>query len=467
MSGTSEAKHNGNGTVTLKDDSAHGASGDSKFNGGAEGGVALHTGAPGHEHESAAVCTAAVAESLPSASTVNIQTADSSEVKNPPAVAPAAAGSTAAKNVLASPERQNSASSVGGSVTFGSVGAESATAEATKAGNSEVPGSAKGSGTGSEPISVDDDVVSVEMNAAGGDAPVKATVPVETMDAEQHSLELFMESLPPGFVRCPGCPMVYELVPNEDAARGGGGGVSTQELPKGSNLSRRAAMRHSGRHRFRCPSCSATFCDTCRCLPYHFGFSCESWVAYQARPKCVYCGDAAQEAEGPEGKVEGSDESGVSSGEQEEGLAPPCCGSEECQQRANESCRKKLSCGHPCRGPGAEECLPCMEPGCPSAAIDGDAEFCNVCWTESLLAAPCVKLECGHFVHAACGRELLQKGRPTARLTFGFMSCPVCRADKALAKNGVLGKTEGIAEQLVLATEVEVCSFVDALEPRG
>lgn len=38
---------------------------------------------------------------------------------------------------------------------------------------------------------------------------------------------------------------------------------------------------------------------------------------------------------------------------------------------------------------------------------------------------------------------------------------------QALAKNGVLGKTEGIAEQLVLATEVEVCSFVDALEPRG
>lgn len=36
---------------------------------------------------------------------------------------------------------------------------------------------------------------------------------------------------------------VYELVPNEDAARGGGGGVSTQELPSGSNLSRRAAMR--------------------------------------------------------------------------------------------------------------------------------------------------------------------------------------------------------------------------------
>ena len=36
---------------------------------------------------------------------------------------------------------------------------------------------------------------------------------------------------------------VYELVPNEDAARGGGGGVSTKDLPKGANLSRRAATR--------------------------------------------------------------------------------------------------------------------------------------------------------------------------------------------------------------------------------
>lgn len=36
---------------------------------------------------------------------------------------------------------------------------------------------------------------------------------------------------------------VYELVPNEAAARGGGGNVATKELPKGANLSRRSAMR--------------------------------------------------------------------------------------------------------------------------------------------------------------------------------------------------------------------------------
>lgn len=44
----------------------------------------------------------------------------------------------------------------------------------------------------------------------------------------------------------------------------------------------------------------------------------------------------------------------VADGEGEEsGLkAPPCCAGVECRERANEGCRKKLPCGHPCRGPG-------------------------------------------------------------------------------------------------------------------
>ncbi|CAM9954167.1 unnamed protein product, partial [Laminaria digitata] len=211
--------------------------------------------------------------------------------------------------------------------------------------------------------------------------------------------------------------------------------------------------RHNGRHRFRCPSCSTCFCGSCRATPYHIGFDCQGWAAHQAKPKCTYCGDAAEEHEpGTYSTVEGS--AGDSPG-QEVLERPPCCGGDECRERANEGCRKKLDCGHPCRGPGAGDCLPCIESGCPSAELDGDAEFCNVCWTESLLAAPCVKLECGHFVHVSCGREQLERGRPTARLTFGFMSCPVCRADKALATHPHLVKGEGIAEQLTLAGEVE------------
>lgn len=36
--------------------------------------------------------------------------------------------------------------------------------------------------------------------------------------------------------------------------------------------------------------------------------------------------------------------------------SPPCCGGDECRERANEGCRKKLVCGHPCRGPGEGCC---------------------------------------------------------------------------------------------------------------
>lgn len=53
-------------------------------------------------------------------------------------------------------------------------------------------------------------------------------------------------------------------------------------------------IRHSGRHRFRCPSCSTAFCGECRVTPYHLGFDCQGWLDHQAKPKCTYCGDAAE-----------------------------------------------------------------------------------------------------------------------------------------------------------------------------
>jgi len=29
--------------------------------------------------------------------------------------------------------------------------------------------------------------------------------------------------------------------------------------------------------------------------PYHLGFDCDGWKAHQAKPKCTYCGGAAEE----------------------------------------------------------------------------------------------------------------------------------------------------------------------------
>lgn len=51
---------------------------------------------------------------------------------------------------------------------------------------------------------------------------------------------------------------------------------------------------------------------------------------------------------------------------------------------------------------GSGDCLPCIESGCASATIDGDVEWCNVCWTESLLAAPCVQVSLMYGIRSLC-----------------------------------------------------------------
>lgn len=52
---------------------------------------------------------------------------------------------------------------------------------------------------------------------------------------------------------------------------------------------------HNGYHRFRCCLCETVFCSSCRSMPYHMGFDCDGWKVHQTKPKCTYCGDAAEE----------------------------------------------------------------------------------------------------------------------------------------------------------------------------
>ena len=110
------------------------------------------------------------------------------------------------------------------------------------------------------------------------------------------------------------------------------------------------------------------------------------------------------------------------------------CSAPDCQSFAAQSCIRMLACGHPCRGVRDEEtCLPCLHPSCATAhelKQDADAQ-CNICYTDSLGAQPCVLLEkCKHVYHAACVRTILRTRLPGARVTLGFMKCPVeCAAE--------------------------------------
>ena len=111
------------------------------------------------------------------------------------------------------------------------------------------------------------------------------------------------------------------------------------------------------------------------------------------------------------------------------------CGDEECIGKRGLSCTKILQCGHPCGGVRDEEtCLPCLH-GCHSTSLNGDRtalcpegeDLCRVCWTEELREGPCVQLECGHTFHMQCISTLLSTKWHGARITFGFLQCPLCR----------------------------------------
>ncbi len=47
-----------------------------------------------------------------------------------------------------------------------------------------------------------------------------------------------------------------------------------------------AAHAHREAHRYRCGACSRNFCDACRAMPYHEGYTCGE----AAQPDCLMCG---------------------------------------------------------------------------------------------------------------------------------------------------------------------------------
>lgn len=70
-------------------------------------------------------------------------------------------------------------------------------------------------------------------------------------------------------------------------------------------------------------------------------------------------------------------------------------------------------------------CLPCLQ--CtPGLAQDKD-DYCNICWTEPLGAAPCLQLGCGHIFHMSCIQTLLANKWGGYRIHFNFLKCPLCK----------------------------------------
>lgn len=226
------------------------------------------------------------------------------------------------------------------------------------------------------------------------------------------------------------------------------------------------AIRHRDEYRLRCGECGSNFCTSCRAEPYHLGKTCEQVVAHAAALKCRFCDEKLKPGEGaapaqaavPAGK-RGRKAAGASSssGGAAAALAiTDVCSQPECRERAQQACPATLGCGHACCGVREEAgsrhgCLPCLHADCVAArggSMTRD-DYCNICWTEGLGAAPCIQLGCGHIVHKACAEKSLAGRWPGIRISFGFMGCPLCKVPMShWSLAPVLGPVERLRKQV-------------------
>ena len=172
--------------------------------------------------------------------------------------------------------------------------------------------------------------------------------------------------------------------------------------------------------RFRCSrgGCKTVFCSGCGATPYHVGYTCSEYKSYLESKKCRFC----------EVSLNASNTAPVDMS-LKEGLSAVCTAA-ECLEKRRWSCDLVHKCGHNCIGLMGHDCIDCMHPDCaPKNADINDEDFCNICWVDPLRAAPCVELQCGHYFHFMCLWQKIDRKWPAARITFGFLNCPLCKQE--------------------------------------
>ena len=227
-----------------------------------------------------------------------------------------------------------------------------------------------------------------------------------------------------------------------------------------------AVIAHRDTYRLRCV-CGVAWCTLCGSQPYHLGRTCEAAAAHAVARKCRFC-DAEMVQRGAEVPAQ-VDASSRRSGRRKTVskdvvvCEPPlayetddgACNARECRERAAAVCQLTLPCGHACVGIRDESrqptsvgggCPPCLVDNCAAAAAAPPPrsrrdDYCTLCYTEALGAAPCVRIGCGHMFHAHCVRSMLESKWSSARISFKCMSCPLCSVTIAShwALNTLLG----------------------------
>ena len=202
------------------------------------------------------------------------------------------------------------------------------------------------------------------------------------------------------------------------------------------NLSHRisANEKHKLEWRFRCSQCNTIFCGQCHTIPYHNGRNCQEYANYLKSRKCRFC-EAAIDNENNNNGNENSNNNNRNDSK----IYSLICNKAECIEKQNNSCEKILDCGHPCIGIKNEtKCMDCIHSDCIKlnnnkngelGSMQSSDDYCNICWVDPLSSESCIKLECNHIFHYNCILNKLNKKWPSARITFNFLNCPLCKKE--------------------------------------
>lgn len=272
---------------------------------------------------------------------------------------------------------------------------------------------------------------------------------------QQLALQLYFKHNGSIAITCPNttCQHTFEAVEGDinDKSLDNDTGLNGIKLTK-------QTLQHRAKHRFRCSKCNTEFCSICNAIPYHTGYTCEQYKNYIQSNKCRFCETAItddvkdklkelitkkQSNNGNNNssnswfnrrKTQNNNNNNNSADNNNNSITIPTdiCDNEECYDKYTQVCNKVLHCNHPCNGIVNEKiCTGCLHNECTTVdnkSVDGQ-QFCTICYTDSLLSAPCIRLDCGHVYHYECILNKINKRWPGARITFGFLDCPECRAE--------------------------------------
>lgn len=222
------------------------------------------------------------------------------------------------------------------------------------------------------------DMQPFEIEVAGGDYYVQEIIGKE----KKEQLEQGLIEKQFNIVTCAKCKTKFGF------EKGNNQGLSLKDPHSGQQLSREL-QRHYEENRFTClnNACKLEQCRNCQAAPYHLGLTCEQFSIKKASKRCRYCDDTIHQVNQN---------------------YPPAlqdiCSQQECIDKMKYACKKVLPCGHSCSGfIGEPECLPCLKEDCAKRLkLDQDEnDYCNICFTEGLGAAPCIRNECNHVTPAS------------------------------------------------------------------